>query len=309
MVDALASLLLRSSLLVLLTAALFWCVAGAAAARCSGRSRLVGALVGGVLPVLGAPLMLLPRRGVASTPRPPALQPSPSGLDGWNRPTAPTTAPVAQVAGSGFARQSTAPAFAGLSAGAPRPGATSGFRSLPAVHAPAPQPLLGPFSGDIARPPASGAGHAGRLLLLVPAALAVLALLASAVQPWLVVRTADVQAMSVRAATFGATGFLVIGAAALLAVVAVLHVLRPRGTWAVLGAAVGATALLVSLELLLATDAATYVVAVAGDRVPRGTGLRAGRGARSLLLAGILSWLWAFLAVATCPARVPSSRS
>ncbi|MCW2606712.1 MAG: hypothetical protein JWO60_1405, partial [Frankiales bacterium] len=60
MVDALPSLLIRSAVLLLLTAALFWGVTGAAAARRSGRSRLVGALVGGALPVLGAPLMLVP---------------------------------------------------------------------------------------------------------------------------------------------------------------------------------------------------------------------------------------------------------
>ncbi len=85
---------------------------------------------------------------------------------------------------------------------------------------------------------------------------------------------------------------------------AVAQVARPRGSWPVLGAAVGATALLVSLEILLATDTARDLVALAGDRVPRGTGVRSGAGARSLLLAGALASLWSVLAIATCPARV-----
>ncbi|MCW2607782.1 MAG: hypothetical protein JWO60_2475, partial [Frankiales bacterium] len=110
------------------------------------------------------------------------------------------------------------------------------------------------------------------------------------------------------AGTFGVTGGVVVLAALVLVAVAAAHVARPRGTWPVLGAAVGATALLVALELLLATDAARDLVALAGDRVPRGTGVRSGRGARSLLLAGVLASLWAVLAIATCPARVPPTR-
>ena len=67
MLHALSSLFIESTVAVLFVTFLFWAVTGVVAADHRGRSRVRGALVGGLLPVVGWALLLIPPRSQSST--------------------------------------------------------------------------------------------------------------------------------------------------------------------------------------------------------------------------------------------------
>jgi hypothetical protein len=66
MVHALSSLFIESTVVVLFVTCLFWAVTGVVAADHHGRSRVRGALVGGLIPAVGWALLLIPPRSQSS---------------------------------------------------------------------------------------------------------------------------------------------------------------------------------------------------------------------------------------------------
>lgn len=302
MTSGLTTLLMRSAGLLLLTAMLFWAVLGAALARRRGRSRASGALISGLLPGVGALVLLLlhdraQREAPAPAAPPPApAAPAPSATPAWG---SPPSAPAQQSGwGSPYAGATTW--------GSPSTWSTEPQVGVPLpAWTPAPQPLT-PASAPGPDPaPRSSMLPA---LILTPVALACVLLLAALLEPWLVARVSGTRTSYTGGAS-PVTALPLLAAVLLLAGAAALHLHRPRGSWPVLGAAVGATAILLSLQLILVTQAVGEVLAGLSEYLPESADVTHGSGAILLLLAGICATAWSIGAIVSCPPRAASSRT
>jgi hypothetical protein len=305
----LTSLLLRSAALVAMTTALFWAVVGAAAARRTGRRRGRGALIGGLLPVVGSCYLLRPVRTTttaASTgPLPlPVPQPAlaPPAASGWGQAASSPAGGSAGTWGAGTSSWSASTATPPAATAAGSWGSTAG---APAAWAPAPyEPAfeLAPATSPV---PDTGNGG-GVLAMAAPLGLALtacVAVAASLAEPLIVIKAPVVGSQSVLGGSTGFTATPLFVMILALALASAASTRWPRGTWSVVGAGVGATAILIALQLLLVTHAAATVLATASHYTQRDATVDVGSGSYLLLLGGLLAFAWSCAAIAACPAR------
>lgn len=309
MISSLLSVSSKGMLALGLTTVFFWAVTGAAAARRVGRPRLRSALLGGVLPVVGSVIVLAmgaqrPRRAAAApaTGPTPAAQPisafpAPATVvqeGSWGSPPPRPTASPAITHGWGSPQPSPAPDSTSTATwGAPAPSLPPA-PVLPAAPAPVTPPLVSQPTDETPRRRST--------LQLAVASAGCLALLVSLVIPWVSLRTPGIDVGPYSGGDSWVTAAPTVLAAATLAAAAALHARRPRGTWAVLGAAVASCTCLLAMELLLVANAAEKVLRHFRD-VPSSVKAGWGDGAVLLLLSGLIAATWSVLAIATCPER------
>lgn len=301
MTSGLSTLLMRSAGLLLLTAMLFWAVLGAALARRRGRSRTSGALISGLLPGLGAVVLLLLRDRLNREPPAPAPAPRAAATPAPPAWGAATAAPAQQNAwGSPYAGTSTAWGTGSAWSTEPQVGVP-----LPAWN-PAPQPLAAAPASHAEPEPTRGSMLPA--LILTPVALACVLLLGALFEPWLVARVSGTRTSYTGGAS-PVTALPLVAATLLLAGAAALHLHRPRGSWPVLGAAVGASSILLSLQLILVTQAVGEVLEGLSEFLPESADVTHSSGAILLLLAGICATAWSVGAIASCPPSAAGSRT
>ena len=302
---ALTSLLLTSLLLVTTATVVFWALVGVVAADRAGRPRGLG-LVSGLLPVLGPALVLaLPHRGAgpaagvrvtSTSERARTLRQRVPPLPRAAPPVLPPAPPAATPA-TGSLWGDPAP----LSAPPPvAPGES--LLSMPTLAVPAwPPPLPAPGLASAAR----ADDAPGRRRLRRPSlgttllgAVAVPLLVAALVEPWLLVRITSVTSTGYTALNSPATAVSLLAAVLGTAAAVVLQALHPRGSWVLVAALAGTTAVLCGLELLLFTGAVSDVLATFGETVDGRADVDAGNGAYLLVAGGTAALLWSVFAVA-----------
>jgi hypothetical protein len=288
-------LLTQALLVTALCAVLFWGVVGAALASRGGRSVVAGALLSGLLPLVGWALVLaLPARGGRRARRRSAVAAPSLGAAVPSR--------VPDLTGD-WSPESLPPDDwrSGTSVHHLPPPSTDRDWDAPGGSVLLPLPDASPRHDsvlDVVLDRHRGAAYVAVRLLVVPGAAAVVLLLASLRRPWV-----DVQAQGFVDESYAGTSTVwtavpLVVSCVLLAVTVAAFTWRPAGRWAVAAAAVSTVWLLVALELLLVTGAAETLVRRSAPIVQDRGSVSTGSGAGTLALASSLGCAWSVAAVA-----------
>jgi hypothetical protein len=257
MFHAFTSLLFESTIFVLLMTCLFWAVAGVVAADFTGRSRVHGALLGGLLPMVGWVLLLVPRRDHPQTIRRPAAVASPPIAtpepEGWE-------IPMAYASGGGPSYEPVYGVGTNVSA--------SGRRTLAAPS-----------------------------VFVIAVGAAALLLMASAyVEPWInfgVTVTSNSYAGGDSLITAIPLGIGIV----LLALAVGMQIRKPHGVWCLAGTLAGTVNLLVGTQIWLCTHAVNSLLSHASALIHSSENTSAGLGAASLAVSGLAAVTWALLSL------------